>query len=50
MPTQAIVVTFKFKLEYDKQEFKMKKKQAAAAIINPAEANLPEQTILNLNS
>ena len=28
----------------------MKKKQAAAAVVNPAEANLPEQTILNLNS
>ena len=43
-------MTFEFKLEYDKQEFKIKKKQAAAAIINFAEANLPEQTISNSNS
>ena len=54
MSTQSIVVTFKFKIEYDKQEFKMKKKQAAAVIvnsvINSAEANLSESTILNLNS
>src|SRR6266480_6812976 len=34
MSTQAIMMTFKFKLEYDKQEFKIKKKQAATAVIN----------------
>ncbi len=37
MPTQAIVITFEFKLEYDKQEFKAKKKQATViAELNPA--------------
>ena len=50
MSTQAIMMTFEFKLEYDKQEFKIKKKQAAAAVINSVEANLPQQTISNLNS
>ncbi len=54
MSTQAIIMIFKFKLEYDKQKFKIKKKQAITAIINSvinsAEANLSELIILNLNS
>jgi hypothetical protein len=41
MPTQAIVVTFEFKLEYDKQEFKAKKNHAATAA-TAATAGLPE--------
>ena len=42
MSTQAIVVTFEFKLEYDKQELKTKKKQAAASIINVIVINITE--------
>jgi len=50
MPTQAIVVTFEFKIEYDKQEFKAKKRQAAAAaMINPMEANPSGQIVPNLS-
>src|SRR5947208_1401289 len=40
MSTQAIVVTFEFKLEYDKQELNTKKKQAAASIINVTVLNI----------
>ena len=32
MSTQAIVIMFEFKIEYDKQEFKTKKKQAAVTV------------------
>ena len=47
MSTQTITVMFKFKVEYDKQEFKAKKKHAAAAITNSAEANPSEQAVPN---
>ncbi len=36
MLTQAIVITFEFKLEYNKQEFRAKKKHAIIIIISAA--------------
>ena len=46
MSTQAIVIMFEFKIEYDKQKFKTKKKQAAvitaAVIITDITVDLSE--------
>ena len=44
MPTQTIIVTFEFKLEYDKQKFKAKKNHAATAVtaVTAVTAGLPE--------
>ena len=41
------MVTFEFKIEYDKQEFKAKKRQAAVSVISILEAILSIQAIAN---
>src|SRR5438034_2105262 len=53
MSTQVIVITFEFKIKYDKQKFKTKKKQAAviSVIVTDITADLSEiseqSTVLN---
>jgi len=55
MSTQAIVIIFEFKIEYNKQKFKIKKKQAAiitvAVTVTDITADLSEiseqSTVLN---